>query len=152
MQILKQLGHIKSFEFYKHCFSWTRDESKSILSEFFVTDENEGESTVIERLRKCQTDLTSTSKESRRDALNTICDVIMVRIYSSTVIKNYFRITSYRHLNYYTLVFWIIYCNIFCVIMNLNFWKLSWNYQIKQLPPRSSFHLPTKSSSNLFTK
>ena len=91
MQILKQLGHIKSFEFYKHCFSWTRDESKSILSEFFVTDENEGESTVIERLRKCQTDLTSTSKESRRDALNTICDVIMVRIDSSTVIKKLFQ-------------------------------------------------------------
>ena len=48
-----------------------------------MTDENEGESTVIERLRKCQTDLTSTSKETRRDALNTICDVIMVRIDTS---------------------------------------------------------------------
>ena len=71
-----------------------------------MTDENEGESTVIERLRKCQTDLTSTSKETRRDALNTICDVIMVRIDTSKkVIKSYFRITSYRHLNYYTLVF-----------------------------------------------
>ena len=69
----------KEITFNKHRFSWTRDESKSILSEFFVTDENEGESTVIERLRKCQTDLTSTSKETRRDALNIICDVIMVR-------------------------------------------------------------------------
>ena len=44
-----------------------------------MTDENEGESTVIERLRKCQTDLTSTNKETRKEALNTICDVIMVR-------------------------------------------------------------------------
>ena len=70
------------FETFKS-LSWIREESKSMLSEFFTEEENQSESnSVIGKLKSCEEGLQSPDREIRMNSLLTISEIIMVSFHT----------------------------------------------------------------------